>query len=183
LYEYLQIAYNKIPKPDIVIILGVLNAKVGKEEVYQNVADKHTLHETSNRNGEWVCGYAITDNMKIVSTYYQHKRIHQATCISPDGNTNQIYHVINDAKKKGVVENVRTMRGLNCDSDHFLVKTTIKQKLIRTQTKVPQRTKWNQHNLQDPVKVKRYRTCLYNKLKRKEVQQNIEEKWAHTKKQ
>jgi hypothetical protein len=75
------------------------------------------------------------------------------------------------------------MRGLNCDSVHFLVKTIIKQKLIRTQTKVPQRAKWNQHNLQDPAKVKRYRTCLYNKLKRKEVQQNIDEEWAHTKKQ
>jgi hypothetical protein len=31
-----------------------------------------------------------------------------------------------------VVEDVRTMWGLNCDSDHFLVKTIIKQKIIRT---------------------------------------------------
>jgi len=74
--------------------------------------------------------------MKIISTYYQHKRIHKVTWISPDGNTlNQIDHVIIYAYKKGVVENVRTMRRLNCDSDHFLVKTIIKQKLIRMQMK------------------------------------------------
>jgi exonuclease III len=34
-YEDLQIAHNKIPKHNIIIILGHLNAKIGKEEVYQ----------------------------------------------------------------------------------------------------------------------------------------------------
>jgi len=63
-YEDLQVAHNKIPEHDIVIILGDLNAKIGEEYVYQNVAGKHTLHETSNRNGEWVCDYAFANNMK-----------------------------------------------------------------------------------------------------------------------
>ena len=45
--------------------------------------------------------------MKIVSTYHQRKRIHLGTWTSPDGNTvNQIEHVIVDAKRKGVVEDV-----------------------------------------------------------------------------
>jgi len=53
-------------------------------------------------------------------TYYQHKRIYKGTWISPDDNTlNQIDHVIIDASKKGVTEDVRTMGGFNCDSDHF----------------------------------------------------------------
>jgi exonuclease III len=86
-YEDLQIVHNKIPKHDIVIILGDLNAKIGKEDVYQNVAGKHTLHEISNINGQWVCEYAIANNKKIKSTYYQHKRIHKGTWISPEGNT------------------------------------------------------------------------------------------------
>jgi exonuclease III len=68
-YEDLQTAHNKIPKHDIVIILGDLNAKIGKEDVYQNTVGKHTLHEVTNRNGEWVCKYAIANNMKIISTY------------------------------------------------------------------------------------------------------------------
>ena len=135
-YEDLQILHNKIPKHDIVIILAYLNAKIGKENVYQNVAGKHKLHEITNRNGEWVCEEATANNMKIISTYYQHKRIRKGTWISPDGNMlNQIYGVIIDANRKGVVQDVRTMCGLNCYSDHFLVKTIIKQKLIRMQMK------------------------------------------------
>jgi hypothetical protein len=43
-YEDLQTVHNKIPKHDIVKILGDLNTKIGKEDVYQNVAGKRTLH-------------------------------------------------------------------------------------------------------------------------------------------
>jgi hypothetical protein len=51
--------------------VGDLNAKIGKEDVYRNVQGKHMLHETTNRNGEWICEYTIANNMKIMSTYYQ----------------------------------------------------------------------------------------------------------------
>ena len=64
---------------------------------------------------------------------------------------------------------------LNCDSNHFLVKTIIKQKLIRTQNKAGKQKKWNQSNLQNPAKLNKYILCLYNKLIGKEVQQNTEE--------
>jgi len=67
---------------------------------------------------------------------------------SPDGNMlTQIDHVMIDANKKGVVDDVRTMGGLNCDSDHFLVKIIIKQKLIRTHIKATKQMKWNQSNI------------------------------------
>jgi len=67
------------------------------------------------------------------------------------------------------------MRDLNCNSDHFLVKTVIKQKLIRAHIKVVKQAKWNQSTLQNTAKIKQYRTCLYNKLIEKELYQDIEE--------
>jgi hypothetical protein len=74
------------------------------------------------------------------------------------------------------------MRGLNCDLDNFLVKTIIRHKLIKTPIKLVKQAKWNQNNLQDPAKLKQYtRTCLYNKLRRKE-QQSVEEEWTRFKK-
>jgi hypothetical protein len=162
--------------------MGDLNAKIRKEEVYQQAAGKYTLHESTNSNGEWACEYAIANNMKIVSTYYQRKRIHLGTWTSPDGNTvNQIDHVMVDAKRKGVVEDVRTMRGPNCDSDHFLVKVKIRQKLIRTPINVNKQIKWNQNNPMNTTKLQQYRTCLCNKLNKKGKQQGIEEEWAHIK--
>ena len=73
------------------------------------------------------------------------------------------------------------MRGLNCDSEYFLVKTIIKQKLVRTQIAPIKQTKWNQNNLHDPIKLKQYRKCLHTKLNKKEIQHNIEEEWVHIK--
>ena len=56
------------------------------------------------------------------------------------------------------------MQGLNCNSDHFLVKTIIKQKLIRIQNNAVKQNKWNQSNLQNSAKLNQYTSCLCNKL-------------------
>jgi hypothetical protein len=64
--------------------------------------------------------------MVVVSTNFQHKRIHKITRLTPDQITaNHIDHIIINANKRGVIEDVRSMRGLNIDSDHFLVKGVI----------------------------------------------------------
>jgi hypothetical protein len=68
--------------------------------------------------------------MLVMSINFQHKKIHKITWLSPDQNTaSQIDHIIINANKRGVIEDVRSMRGPNIDSDHFLVKVIIKQKL------------------------------------------------------
>ena len=74
--------------------------------------------------------------MVIASTFFQHKNIHKGTWISPDTLTlNQIDHVL-VSNKKQMIQDVRTLRGPNCDSDHFLVKVIVKQKLITTQKEI-----------------------------------------------
>jgi len=71
-----------------------------------------------------------------MSTKFQHKIFHKGNWIAPDGQTfNQIGHVI--------VNN----HGLNCDSDHFLVKIFVKQKVIIQQLKETQQFKWNGMNV------------------------------------
>lgn len=56
------------------IILGDLNAKVGREEAFRLHIGRHSLHKLSNDNG-----------MKIASTMFLHKNLHKATWISNDG--------------------------------------------------------------------------------------------------
>ena len=51
-YDDLQRTYDKTPKHDIIMILGNLNAKIGKEKAYENLTGKHTQHDVSNQNGE-----------------------------------------------------------------------------------------------------------------------------------
>ena len=158
-YDNLQYLLDKTPKNDIMIILVDVNAQLGKERLYNEVTGQHTLHEETNRNGELLCEFAYANNTVVMSTNFQHKRIHKITWLSPDQNTaSQIDHIIIDANKKGVIEDVKTMRGPNIDSDHFLVKAVIKQKLsVIYKKKLKPAVKWNKINLQNPSKCKEYR--------------------------
>jgi hypothetical protein len=142
----------------------------------------YTLHDSSNQNGEIVCNFAIQNNMIVMSTQYQHKIIHKGTWLGPDGATViQIDHVLIDAKKMNVVEDVRSMRGLNCDSDNFLVKTVIRQKLItapRTGTRDNKRM--NSDNLINQDKLIQYRSNLHRNLSNAKVK-DIEKEWGNIK--
>jgi hypothetical protein len=53
----------KTPKSDTVIILGDVNAQVGKERLHNEVTGQHTVHEETNRNGELLCQFAYANNM------------------------------------------------------------------------------------------------------------------------
>ena len=49
----------------------------------------------------------------------------------PRQNTiNQIDQVLINQNKQEVIEDIRSLRGPNIDSDHFLLKVTLKQKLL-----------------------------------------------------
>ena len=87
---------------------------------------QHTLREETNRNGELLCEFAYSNNMVVMSTNFRHKRTHKITWLSPDQNTtSQIDHIIISANKKGLIEDMRSMRCPNIESDHFLVKVVI----------------------------------------------------------
>src|SRR6201990_3259786 len=101
-----------------IIILGDFNAKVGREVFYRPMIGKYSLHQTSNDNGTRVIDFAVSRNMVLSSTYFQHKNIHKATWVSPDGQTkNQIDHVLIDARHCSNVLDVKSCRGPNVDSD------------------------------------------------------------------
>jgi hypothetical protein len=109
-------------------VLGDANVKLGKEDIYKVVSGKHTLHELSNTNGEMLLEFAIGNNLTVMSTQFQHKRIHKGTWLVPDQMTlNQIDHILINSKKKDLIEDVRSLRGLNIDSDRYLLKIIISQ--------------------------------------------------------
>ena len=58
-YEELQRTHDRVPRHDVIIIRGDINAKLGKEKVFSQVIGSHTLHNISNENGEMVANYAL----------------------------------------------------------------------------------------------------------------------------
>jgi hypothetical protein len=71
--------------------------------------------------------------MVIGSTAFPHKKVHLATWRSTDGTANnQIDHILIDAGHENNMMDVRTYRGENADSNHYLVITRIRAKISRS---------------------------------------------------
>ncbi|XP_054091892.1 craniofacial development protein 2-like [Zeugodacus cucurbitae] len=129
-YERLERIYERCPRHDVKVVLGDFNARVGKEGVFGTAVGKFSLHDETSPNGLRLIDFAGARNMVVCSTGFQHKKIHQATWLSPDRNTrNQIDHVVIDGRHVSCVLDVRTLRGPNIDSDHYLVAAKIRTRL------------------------------------------------------
>ncbi|KAM0725800.1 Craniofacial development protein 2 [Formica fusca] len=100
-YEKLERACDQSPKYDAKIILGDFNAQIGKEEHHRPTIGMHSMHASSNDNGERLVNYAISKQLVIASTHHPHKSIHKGTWKSPGGEMiNQIDHVMIDARHR-----------------------------------------------------------------------------------
>ena len=134
--------------------MGDCNAKIGKEPVNQLVVGQHTLHKETCENGLILCQFAEANELIISSTYFEHKDIHKGTWNDPAGSTvKQNDHVLINKIRATIVEDVKTMRGANCDSDHFLIRSLIRHKISRTyQKKQKYRLRWAIHKLENKDK-------------------------------
>jgi hypothetical protein len=74
--------------------------------------------------------FAISRDMVIGTTLYPHKDIHKMTWRAPDGATyNQIDHMLIDVRHKSDLIDIRSYRGANIDSDHYLLKARIRARI------------------------------------------------------
>jgi endonuclease/exonuclease/phosphatase family metal-dependent hydrolase len=123
---------DKTPRNEAMILLGDFNAKIGKEHSNKRVAGRHTLHDIISENGEKLVQLAIAHNLEISSTKFQHRRIYKYTWKVPRQDIcNQTDHVLINKRKAYTITDVRTLRGPNCDSDHYLVRTKIRQRISK----------------------------------------------------
>ncbi|XP_063911999.1 putative autophagy-related protein 11 [Zophobas morio] len=127
-YETLDKEYGKIKKYDLKIVLGDLNAKIGQEELFRPTIGKCSKYEVTNNNGQILIEFAREKDMIIKNTYFQKKEIHKGTWIAPDRKTvNQIDHVLIERMEERSITDVRSYRGPDLDTDHFLVGVKMKQ--------------------------------------------------------
>jgi endonuclease/exonuclease/phosphatase family metal-dependent hydrolase len=114
--------------------VGDFNAKMGKENSLRPAVGNYSLHKTSSGNGMMLGQFAMRNNLVIKRICFPHKKIHLSTWKSPcAGSLNQIDHVLIAARHSSSIMDVRSCRGPNCDSDHYLVKTIVREKLTKTQ--------------------------------------------------
>jgi len=81
-----------------------------------------SLHQDSNDNGVRIVNFATSKNLIVKSTMFPHRNIHRYTWTSPNGKTRgQIDHILTDRRWHSSIFDVRSFRGVDCDTDHCLV--------------------------------------------------------------
>jgi hypothetical protein len=123
--------------------------------------------------------FAITKNMTISSTLFQHKRIHKETRRSLDGTkSNQTDHVMMDSRHATDILDVKSCRRAGCDSDHYMVKIKYSQRISTTGKLSAQRSiKYNVENLKERTKAKEHRNKVEELL---QILPNIEDQQVET---
>jgi hypothetical protein len=108
-------------------LLGDLNAKVGREDIFTSIIRNQTLHEACNDNGFRVVNFATSTNLIVKSTTFPHRDIHKHTWTFPDGVThNQIDNALINKDDSQTLD-VRSFRGADCDTDHYQVVAKLRE--------------------------------------------------------
>jgi hypothetical protein len=96
-YEELERVFDKFPKYHMKILLGDLDAKVDKEDIFKPTIGNESSHEISNGNGVRLVNFATSKNLSVKSTMFPHCNIHKYIWMSPVGKShNQIDHILVD---------------------------------------------------------------------------------------
>jgi endonuclease/exonuclease/phosphatase family metal-dependent hydrolase len=131
LCEELEQVFYHFPKYHMKVLTGDFNAKLGREDTFKPTIGNESLHEDSNDNGIRIVNFAISKNLVVQSTMFPHRNIHKYTWTCPDGKThNQIDHVLIDRRWHSSILDVRSLRGADCDTDHYLVVAKVTERLV-----------------------------------------------------
>ncbi|VVC45984.1 Endonuclease/exonuclease/phosphatase [Cinara cedri] len=147
--------------------------------VIKIVLGKESLHSNSNDNGQRLIAFAISNGLTVSSTTFPHKNIHKVTWRSPDAKTlNQIDHVLIQTRYRSTIHDVRSHRGTECDTDHYLVIAKRRSKL-KSQSRLKQgkRAKLNLELLKDENVRKNYENEVMKNLKENNVQMDVDLDW------
>jgi endonuclease/exonuclease/phosphatase family metal-dependent hydrolase len=112
------------------MLLGDLNVKVGREDIFKPTIGNESLHEISNDNGIRVVNFATSKNRIVKNTMFPRHNINKFTWTSPDRKThNQIDHILTDKRWHSSVPDIRSFRGADCNTDHDLVVAKVGERL------------------------------------------------------
>ena len=151
-YQELESAIKKIPNRDICVVLGDFNAKTGSGwRDYPSVMGRFGKGHINN-NGIALLELLQANNMILTNTCFRHKLAHRTTWEAPERFTsnskdengnykpllgpdnlprrqpfrNQIDYIAVKQQHKRFVTNSRSYSNFKTDTDHKMVKMTIK---------------------------------------------------------
>ena len=123
-----MIFFYNFSKYHMKILLGDFNAKVVRQNIFKPTSGNESLHQDSNNNGVRILRHI--ENLVFKSTMFPNLNIHKYTWTSPDGKAhNQIDHILIDRRWHSRVLDIRSFRGADCNTDHYLVVAKVRESL------------------------------------------------------
>ena len=149
------------------ILLGDFNAKVGRENIFKPTIGNESLHQDSNDNGFRTVNFATSKNLLVKSTMFPHRDFHKQIWASPDGKThNQIDHILIDRTRQSSILDVHSLRGADCDTDHYLVVAKVRERLAVSKQEAQKLDgeRFNLRKLKDLEVKKQYQIEITNRF-------------------
>ena len=125
------------------------------------------MHNFSKDNGVRIVNFASSKNLVVKSTMFPHRNIHKYTWTSPDGKThNQIDHILIDRRRHSSILDVRSFRGADCDTDHYLVVAKWRERLAvhKQAAQKFQGERFNLRKLKELEVKEKYQTEITNRF-------------------
>ncbi|WP_353806118.1 endonuclease/exonuclease/phosphatase family protein, partial [Acinetobacter baumannii] len=86
-YDRLQSVLTELPRRDIKILMGDMNAKIGKNNTGKDSVMGRDALGDMIENGELLTDFCAFNDLVIGGSIFPHEDIHKATWISPNGRT------------------------------------------------------------------------------------------------
>ena len=173
----------QVPKHDMLVVLGDLNAKVGTDN--KGFEESMGCEECGNMNdnGSLFRDFCQDNSLVIGGTIFPHKDIHKVTWMSPDGSTkNQIDHITITKRFRRSLIDVRAYRSADIGSDHELVLAKVRLKLCRQAPSRQREQRYEIRKLKDPKIAREFRLELRNRFQPLADLDGVEETWQEFKK-
>ena len=129
-YSQLQQTVDKVPRGDVLIIMGDMNAKIGEGHATMSTG-RHGLGER-NEAGVRMMEFCESNSLRVMNTHFPQPKRRQYTWTSPDGvHRNQIDYILIQTRWKSSIQYAKTLPGADCGTDHELLVAGLKVRLRR----------------------------------------------------
>ena len=140
-YELLEDTMKHTKSDEILIVMGDMNAKVGKGR-HHNVVGNWGLVKRNER-GDRLIEYAVKNEMSIMNTWFNQPPRKLYTWTSPgDIVRNQIDYIMIKNRFRNCIHKVKTRPGADCNSDHHPVVASMTIRLKKHKHKNEQKREY-----------------------------------------
>ena len=128
-YAEMQKVVSSVGTRETLIVMGDLNARVGKStEGWSDVLGCYG-EDTRNESGVRLLSFCSVNELVVTNTWYPHKDIHKYTWVCPGRQLKSLFdYFLVRRETKARVHDVKVVRGAEIGSDHHMVLMKLSKK-------------------------------------------------------